>query len=113
MTVSESASEQTATSVIDYARLERSVDELRDRFDKIIFDSPPLLPVTDRGFQLGAGTVVAVDVGPVRQDESPGRWLEPAELVNAAAQEVSAPIPAQDERVGGGDAVPSCRAARG
>jgi capsular exopolysaccharide synthesis family protein len=28
-------------------RMAELIDELRDRFDKIIFDSPPLLPVTD------------------------------------------------------------------
>ncbi|MET0422624.1 MAG: protein tyrosine kinase, partial [Actinoplanes sp.] len=28
-------------------KMEELIAELRDRFDKIIFDSPPLLPVTD------------------------------------------------------------------
>ncbi|GAA0581552.1 polysaccharide biosynthesis tyrosine autokinase [Paractinoplanes ferrugineus] len=35
------------SELLGSARMGELIDELRDRFDKIIFDSPPLLPVTD------------------------------------------------------------------
>ena len=35
------------SELLDSPRMAELIDELRDRFDKIIFDSPPLLPVTD------------------------------------------------------------------
>jgi tyrosine-protein kinase len=35
------------SELLGSARMEELITELRDRFDKIIFDSPPLLPVTD------------------------------------------------------------------
>ncbi|GAA2608893.1 polysaccharide biosynthesis tyrosine autokinase [Paractinoplanes durhamensis] len=35
------------SELLGSARMEELIAELRDRFDKIIFDSPPLLPVTD------------------------------------------------------------------
>ncbi|GIF22480.1 capsular exopolysaccharide synthesis family protein [Actinoplanes tereljensis] len=35
------------SELLGSAKMEELIAELRDRFDKIIFDSPPLLPVTD------------------------------------------------------------------
>ena len=71
------------SELLGSASMEKTLRELESRFDMVIIDAPPLLPVTDAAVlsTIAGGTVVVVGVGLVDRDHL-RRSLQSLEAVN-------------------------------
>ncbi len=72
------------SELLGSSQMERTLRELENRFDIVIIDAPPLLPVTDAAVlsTVAGGTVVVVGAGLATRDHL-GRALQALEAVQA------------------------------